>query len=89
MNTSLVVVGLKTLNLFLGGLITYCAYKAYRRTRATPLRALAIGFGMITVGSLLAGSIDRFTMLSTYLSLVVESLFTAIGFAVILYSLYM
>lgn len=89
MNASLVVVGMKTLNLFLGGVITYYAYRAYRRTAATPLRALAVGFGMITVGALFAGSIDRFTMLSTDVSLVVESLFTAGGFVVILYSLYM
>lgn len=86
---SLVLVGVKTLNLALGGLITYYAYKAYRRTGSASLRAMAVGFGTITIGALLAGSIDRFTVMNDDLSLVVESLFTMVGFVTILYSLHM
>ena len=84
---SLVLV-LKTLTLALGGLITYQALKAYRRTLSPALRSLTIGFGLVTLGSLLAGFVDQIVGLPTDVALVVESLLTVLGFAVILYSLY-
>lgn len=83
-----VVVVLKTVTLVLGGLVTYHAFEAYRRTGTAALRAVTIGFGVITVGATLAGAIDRFSVVDPRLSLVVESGFTTAGFAVILYALY-
>lgn len=82
------VVALKTITLALGGLITYYAFRAYRRTRARPLGLLALGFGVVTVGALLAGLADQAFGLDTSLVLLVESLLTAGGFGIILYSLY-
>lgn len=91
------VVALKTLSLVMGGLITYYAYRAYRRTQAPALRALAIGFGIVTLGALLAGVVDivpllQFSVLSEIetrdLALLIESALTTAGFGVILYSLY-
>ncbi|WP_135824682.1 DUF7521 family protein [Halorussus ruber] len=82
------VVALKTITLVLGGLITYFAFKAYRRTGAQALRALALGFGTVTLGSLLAGVVDRLLDTAGTSALVVESALTAVGFAIILYSLY-
>lgn len=82
------IVVLKTITLLLGGLITYYAYKAYRRTQSRALWALTIGFGFITVGSLIAGVLDQLTGLPTTTGIAVESLLTAVGFGVILYSLY-
>lgn len=82
------VVALKTVTLVLGGLITYFAYMAYRRTRAAPLRSLAIGFGFVTLGSFIAGAVDQFVDMPLGTALMVESLLTAIGFGVVLYSLY-
>ena len=84
---SLIIV-LKTLTLVLGGLITYQALKAFRRTRSPALRSLTVGFGLVTLGSLLAGLVDQIVGLPTDVALVVESVLTAGGFAVILYSLY-
>ncbi len=86
------VVVLKTVTLVLGGLITFFAFRAYRRTRARPLGALALGFGIITLGAFLAGVVDQLLQLGpsgahTW-ALVVESTLTAIGFGIILYSLY-
>lgn len=83
-----VVIAFKTITLVFGGLITYFAYKAYRRTRAPPLRAVAIGFGVVTLGSLLAGAAHQGFGLNTNLVLSVESALTAVGFGIILYSLY-
>lgn len=79
---------LKTLTLLLGGLITYHSYTAYRRTASPALRALALGFGFVTVGALLAGIVDQLVPVDPTLALVVESIFTTVGFAIILYSLY-
>jgi hypothetical protein len=79
---------LKTITLLLGGLITYHAVRAYRRTGARPLWALAVGFGVITLGSGVAGVVDLVTPLGRETALVVESLFTAIGFGAVLYALY-
>lgn len=88
LNITTVVVALKTLTLVLGGSITFYAFQAYRRTGSDALRALAFGFGTITLGAILAGIVDQLLPLDPSLALAVESLFTTIGFAVILYSLY-
>lgn len=80
--------GLKTLTLVLGGLITYYSFRAYQRTRRTALKALTIGFGVVTIGSLIAGIVDQLLPVNPNLALVVESTFVTAGFAVILYSLY-
>lgn len=85
---SAAVVALKTITLVLGGLITYYAYRAYRRTDARPLGLLAAGFAIVTVGTLLAGLADQAFGLDTSVVLLVESVLTASGFGVILYSLY-
>lgn len=82
------IVVLKTLTLLLGGLITYFAYKAYRRTASPALRSLAAGFAVVTLGSLLAGVADQVFALPQNYALIVESALTAVGFGIIVYSLY-
>jgi hypothetical protein len=79
---------LKLLSLALGGLITYFSYKAYRRTESPALRALTIGFAVITVGAFVAGVVDQIVLVDQSHALLVESAFTTGGFAIILYSLY-
>jgi len=85
-------IAFKTLTLILGGLITYFSYRAYKRTQAPSLRALSIGFGLVTAGSLLAGVsnllLNQFIDVPVYISLTIESGLTMIGFGVIVYSLY-
>lgn len=79
---------LKTVTLVLGGLITYHAFTAYRRTGAASLRVLAVGFGVVTLGGAVAGLLDLLAPVPVAAVLVVESAFTAVGFGAILYSLY-
>ncbi|WP_435157081.1 DUF7521 family protein [Haladaptatus sp. DFWS20] len=88
MNVAPIVIALKTLTLALGGVITYFAYKAYRRTGSRALRSLAVGFGIVTLGAFLAGIADQAFQTDRQLVLVIESALTAIGFAAIAYSLY-
>jgi hypothetical protein len=73
---------LKTVTLVLGGLI------ASRRTGSRALRALAVGFGLVTAGSAVAGVLDLLAPVTVATALAVESTFTAVGFGAILYSLY-
>jgi hypothetical protein len=82
------VVIVKAISLGLGALVTYYAARAYGRTGAKALQALAIGFGLVTLGALGAGLLDQFLTVNRSLALLVESTFTTLGFAVILYSLY-
>lgn len=82
------VVALKTITLVLGGAVTYFALKAWKRTGSPALRSLAIGFGCVTLGSLLAGIADQVLAVDRTLAVLTESALTAVGFAVIVYSLY-
>ncbi len=86
--TPVAIVALKTITLILGGLITYLSYRAYRRTGTPSLWYLSVGFGIVTLGSLLAGVVDQVLRAGFRLGLLVESALVALGFAVIVYSLY-
>lgn len=83
-----VLMGLKTLNLLLGGMITYYSYRAYRRTGRDTMRMVAAGFAIITLGAIVAGFLDRVPLFQSQLALVAEGTFTAVGFSLILYSLH-
>ena len=72
----------------MGALITYFASQAYQRTDERALGALAVGFGIVIIGALLAGIADLVLDAAQLDALLIESVLTAIGFAVILYSLY-
>lgn len=84
----LIIIGLKTATLLIGGFITYAAASAARKTGWTGLSYLAVGFGIVTFGSLLAGIADQLLLINTHDALIVENALTAVGFAVIGYSLY-
>ncbi len=86
--TTTLIIGFKTLTLILGGLITYLAYKAYRRTRSRSLAALSLGFGFVTLGTFLAGVVDQLLDAGFLTGLLIESSLIALGFFIIVYSLY-
>ncbi|ELZ85550.1 YapH protein [Haloferax elongans ATCC BAA-1513] len=82
------IIVVKTGILILGSLITYFSYKAYRRTRSPALRALALGFGIVTFGALLAGAFDVLLNIDLATGVLIDAILTFVGFAVITYSLY-
>ncbi|WP_425498351.1 DUF7521 family protein [Halogeometricum salsisoli] len=82
------VIVVQTGILILGGLITYFSFKAYRRTGEPSLRALALGFGIVTFGAIVAGILDVVLQTDLVIGLLVDSLITLVGFAIITYSLY-
>lgn len=83
-----VITALKTVTLVLGLMITYFSYKAYRRTGARPLGLLAFGFALVTLGSMLAGVFDLGLSLQREYAIIAETGLMALGFGVIVYSLY-
>jgi len=94
-HVTVAIAATKTLTVVLGGVITYFAYTAYRRTEARELRALAVGFGVVTLGSVLGGATDLGSDVvqlsdtrAVLVGVLVQSLLTLVGFAVITYSLY-
>jgi hypothetical protein len=82
------VIGFKILSLVFGGFITYLAFKAYRKTGARSLGALSLGFAIITTGTFLAGVVDQVLDAGFQTSQLIESALVALGFLVIVYSLY-
>lgn len=88
MNEYTTIVALaNTATLVAGGLVLVFSVRAYRRTGSKALRALVVGFGCIVAGSVLGGLVHLLGN-SVALGVVVQSSATAVGFAVLLYSLY-
>jgi hypothetical protein len=85
---SVLFVAAQTATLLFGGAITILAVRAYRRTGSPALRALAVGIGLLTVGALLGGTLHQLLGLGLRTSVLVQSVATAVGFAVLTYSLY-
>lgn len=78
----------KTVVLVCGAVLTTLTYRAYSRTRSAAMRALTLGIGLMTVGGVLAGSLHQLAGVAVATSTAVESVFMALGFAVMTYSLY-
>jgi len=85
---TLLLVIAKTATLTFGTLLTYLSHSAYRRTGSGALRALAVGIGLVTAGAILGGGLHQLLGLPLRTSVIVQSVFTAAGFAVLTYSLY-
>ena len=79
---------LKSLIGMLGLLLAYLSLKAYRTSKSNNMLFLSIGFGIITVGSILAGLSFEFLGFSLLQVNIVESLMILIGFIMIMYSIY-
>ncbi|MFB6236736.1 MAG: hypothetical protein ABEH81_07475 [Halopenitus sp.] len=83
------IAAVKAVILILGCGITYIAYKAYRRSGDRSVGVLGVGFGIITVGAVISGVAYQLFSVSLTSGILVNSLFVAVGLAVIMYSLYM
>lgn len=86
--TAIALAVVKTLVLVVGGIITYFAFKAYRRTRQRALGMLASGFGIVTLGLVMAGLLYEVLNVPLVTGVLIESVLALVGFAIIAYSLY-
>ena len=85
---AIVLAIVKTLVLVVGGVITYFAFKAYRRTQQRALGLLAGGFGLVTLGMGVAGMSYELLGVELAVGVLLESLLVLVGFSIIAYSLY-
>ncbi|MGA2628136.1 MAG: hypothetical protein ABSF63_13875 [Candidatus Bathyarchaeia archaeon] len=78
----------KVVALILGAFIVYLAYKGYKRNSSKPLLYVALGFALITAGTIIEGIL--YVMLGSELlsAIATGTTVMVIGFAVIIYSIY-
>jgi uncharacterized membrane protein YdjX (TVP38/TMEM64 family) len=78
----------KVVALILGAFIVYVAYKGYKRNSSKPLIYVALGFALITAGTIVEGIL--YVMLGSELlsAIATGTTVTVLGFVVIIYSIY-
>ncbi len=82
------VVGVaNTVTLLVGGYVTLLAVRAQRRTGSGSLRALAIGLGCITGGTLVGGLVHLSGLAPLLIGVTLQSVSIAIGFVFLGWSL--
>ena len=86
--TAVILVAAKTASVAFGGALTFLALRAFRRTGSDALRALTVGIGLLTVGAVIGGTLHQFVGVGLGLSVTAQSVCTAVGFAVMMYSLF-
>jgi hypothetical protein len=78
----------KLVALILGTFIVYLAYKGFRRNRSSPLLYVAIGFALITGGTIAEGILYAILQSELLVALTVGTAITVVGFISIIYSIY-
>jgi hypothetical protein len=68
--------------------LIYLAVKGYRKTRRKDLVFLALGFALITAGSVAAGILFEFLGFQLVDVEIVESAMIVLGFASLIYSIF-
>ena len=86
---ALVVVVANGVVLSLGAIITHLAYRAYRRTRRREIGRFALGFALVTLGSLLGGGLHQLVGTHILVAVLAQASISALGFAVLAHSLYL
>jgi uncharacterized membrane protein (DUF441 family) len=78
----------KIIALVLGAFIVYLAYRGFRRNRSRPLFYVAVGFALITGGTLVEGLLYVIIQAELLAALAVGTVITVLGFVAIIYSIY-
>lgn len=78
----------KVVALFLGAFIVYLAYRGYRRNASKPLLYAALGFGLITAGTIIEGVLYVLLGSELLVSIATGTAVTVLGFVTIIYSIY-
>lgn len=84
----IVLGGLRTLMALLGLAVVWTSWRAYQKTKGRQFLLLAVGFGLLTAGVVLAGAIVNLTALELETALIAEAIVANVGLAVILYTVY-
>lgn len=79
---------IRLLIVLLGAVVVYLSFKSYMKNRSSAMLLLSIGFGIITISVVIEGMLFEFFGLDIFAAHMVESVGVALGFAVIIYSIY-
>ena len=78
----------KVVALILGAFIVYLAYKGYKRNSSKPLLYVALGFALITAGTIIEGILYVMVGSELLSAIATGTTVMVLGFAVIIYSIY-
>jgi hypothetical protein len=78
----------KFVALILGTFIVYLAYKGYKRNSSKPLLYVAVGFALITAGTIAEGVLYVVLASELLSAIATGTAVTVLGFIVIIYSIY-
>ncbi len=78
----------KLIIVILGTVLVYLALKGYRRNRTRDMIFLALGFALITAGSVAAGVLFEFLGFQLVDVEIVESVMVILGFTSLIYSIF-
>jgi hypothetical protein len=78
----------KIIALVLGTFIVYLAYRGFKRNRSRPLFYVAVGFALITAGTMAEGLLYVIIGSELLTAIAVGTAITVIGFVAIIYSIY-
>ena len=79
---------LKLAIVLLGAILVYLSVRGYRRSNSKGMVFLALGFALITIGSVAAGILFEFLGFQLVDVGIVESAMVVIGFVSLIYSIY-
>jgi hypothetical protein len=79
---------LKLIIVLLGTVLIYLALKGYRKNRRKEMIFLALGFALITAGSVAAGILFEFLGFQLIEVEIVETAMVILGFASLIYSIF-
>lgn len=79
---------LKVAIVLLGSVLVYLGVKGYRKSRRKDMIFLALGFALITAGSVAAGILFEFLGFQLVDVEIVESAMVVIGFGSLIYSIF-
>lgn len=79
---------LRTVMAVLGFLVVLVSWRGYRRTKQPQFLRLAVGFGLLTLGVVLAGALFNLADVDIETALIAEAVVANVGLAVILWSVY-
>ena len=78
----------KIVALVLGAFIVYLAYKGYKRNSSKPLLYVALGFALITAGTIIEGILYVMVGSELLSAIATGTAVMVLGFVVIIYSIY-
>ncbi len=78
----------KIVALILGAFIVYLAYRGFRRNRSRPLLYVAVGFALITAGTMAEGLLYVIMGSELLTAIATGTAITVLGFLAIIYSIY-